>query len=350
MKLKPTFLVLGALLPLLVNLNYILDWIDPMFDITPIVYNVSMIILGIAGFSFDFFNFVPETVVTALNSLPGAVVIGEEVFGANPDTPFGMYRLHCYQINRRGSEIAVKRYFNSEEIVKKTSRLKEISRMTSEKHKELEREVRKRNTLIERRERIRMAGEIHDILGHSLTTIICLLENSRYNKQEGDELIRTENVIRSIISRAVSELENQNQVDLKLPWRQKFLRLPGEIELHGLECELLWDQRLNLYDDYFELFYKIALECCTNTLRYGSATKMTIIVQSISDRVMLIVLDNGMGCSGIIEGTGLSNMRRRVREWDGEIHFYSEPGSGFQVSLKLKGEKINSLSPQSTSC
>lgn len=68
---------------------------------------------------------------------------------------------------------------------------------------------------------------------------------------------------------------------------------------------------------------------------------MDVILQLNENAMKLYILDNGMGCSSIVKGYGLTSMQKRIRDLDGRIVFGSDGESGFNIHAELplhKGE------------
>lgn len=332
---KAISLVIGALLPLLVNLNYVMHWIEPMFDFTPIVYNFSLIILGFAAFHFDFFNFVPKTVIKALDLLPGAIAINNNLYGIEPDTPFQRHKSANYTIQIQKQSLSVTRYINLESVIQKTEKLKTMAALKTEKHQQLNSEINKRVAVAIQKEKMNFAGEIHDILGYSISSIICLLENCRFLRLKNDAYRVTIQQAINLASQSQTELNNQLAKERPAHWKKKFFQLLSEIEMNAISCELIFNKNETYSDRSYRIFYKTLKESVTNCLKHSAADKLIVAIQKKMNEVSLYIIDNGKGCADIFEGTGLANMRRRINEIGGEINFYSEDGAGFQVSVSF---------------
>lgn len=332
---KAYALIAGALLPLFINLNYILDILDPMFDITPIAYNISIIILGFAAFNFDFFNFFPEAVIKALDSLPGALKIKGRLLGKKPETIHKKHIKNTYLIKIKNRKITIERYIDTEIIYNQTETLKHIEKTKEQTNEEIYKEIEKRVSLVMQKERTKIAGELHDILGYSLSSIIFLLEHCRFSGLKDHEYRRNIDKALTISNKSINELNHQLSNRSQVLWKTKFFQLLSELEFYELRYELIVDQIDNYSDTLFRIFYKILKECITNCIKYSNADKLTIAIQKVSNTVFYVILDNGLGCENLLQGTGLTNMKRRIDEINGEIRFFSERNSGFQISISF---------------
>ena len=195
------------------------------------------------------------------------------------------------------------------------------------------------------RERARIARDIHDDLGASLTEVALLgdmvgsetgsLEEIRTQTRQicaaAREMsqsleaivwaVRPQNdTLRSLVrymSRRTDELFEKNPRDYQFS-------APAELP----ECSVHAEVRHNVF-----LAYKEAL---TNTLKHAQATLVQIKVACDQNVVHISVADNGRGFTPTelkSEGTGLKNMRHRMTEIGGDFALESRPGHGTTARL-----------------
>ncbi len=339
-KMKSLSLLIGAILPLFINIQYVLRFIKPLFDLTPLVYNLTIIILGIAAFSYDFFSFIPNVVSNSLNSLPGAITLNNNLYGMDRSIVKLPNKETKYDIKLKNSVVNIKRYIDVKTIENSTKLLEKNVSTIIKNNGLLQLEIDKRVDLIKRKERIRLAGEVHDILGYSISSIICLLESCRFHQLTGEDY--KEKISKAIIisNKGVLELDKQFKPIKPTKWEDNFYRLLSEIELYDMEYDTIIPNNISITEELYMISYKILKESLTNSIKYSSATAITVSLQSVSDIFNLHIIDNGVGCENITQGTGLKNMKRRVEEFSGEINFYSEPNIGFHISISIP---INSI-------
>lgn len=197
------------------------------------------------------------------------------------------------------------------------------------------------------RERARIARDIHDDLGASLTEV-ALLGDMAGSKTESPEEIRAQtrqisaaaremsqsleaivwavrpenDTLRSLVkymSRRTDELFEKNP-------RQYQFNAPAELP----DCPVHAEMRHNVF-----LAYKEAL---TNALKHAQTTLVRIEVACDGEVLRISVADNGRGFDlGQVrsEGTGLKNMRHRMAEIGGSLELESRPGCGTTVQLHL---------------
>ena len=81
--------------------------------------------------------------------------------------------------------------------------------------------------------------------------------------------------------------------------------------------------------------HRVVQEAVTNVIRHASASSLLIVVQTVGDRVEVIVRDDGRAAVvAVHEGHGLIGMRERVALVDGTLDLEATP-DGFVVVASL---------------
>jgi two-component system, NarL family, sensor histidine kinase UhpB len=187
-------------------------------------------------------------------------------------------------------------------------------------------------------ERQRIAQELHDEIGQSLTVV--LLGLKRVRDQAPDEL-------RDELSTA-AELTRGSLDEVRRVARR--LR-PGVLEDLGLVSALSalatdfaqasevpvtrkLDQRLPLLSRDAELvLYRIAQEGLTNVARHADATRVELALTRQSNGVLLRIADDGRGRGGAAEGAGIRGMRERAILIGAALQIEARSGEGTDVLL-----------------
>lgn len=198
------------------------------------------------------------------------------------------------------------------------------------------------------RERNRISREIHDSVGHALsTTMIQLSAMERIGDKDNNPLGTMAKNLREFVNEsfqdvkaAVTELkpdeyENYEGVIRITEACKTFEKLSGvkvKINTSQEKWILSTKQSQNLY--------RITQEVLSNALRHGKATKVNIVMNYLEDQIVMSFKDNGVGTKEIIEsGVGLKSIRERVTEINGITNMSSEIGDGFFVKLTIPKEK-----------
>ena len=73
-----------------------------------------------------------------------------------------------------------------------------------------------------------------------------------------------------------------------------------------------------------EVILDNAYEAVSNSMKYSKCNKIKINIYVLNQMIRCSISDNGMGCKEIIDGMGISGMRKRIREINGILDFETE--------------------------
>ncbi|AEI49790.1 putative signal transduction histidine kinase [Runella slithyformis DSM 19594] len=235
-------------------------------------------------------------------------------------------------------------HFNEEleeKIKKRTQELVDANQELTRKNQEIQAAFVSGKT----QERKRVASELHDNLGSTLSGLIWQLQSIMPENLSGREQEIYEGLIRQmkeayIEIRHISHhlLPPELKKGLEAALQQLFNDLNHNRKIH---FELLSQYHSNVIakDKEVEL-YSICLELINNTLKHSEATKCTLKIISHPDYIALELSDNGRGFdtqSLKARGRGLKNIQERVESLNGEfrIHSVMEKGSDFLIQVPL---------------
>lgn len=204
-----------------------------------------------------------------------------------------------------------------------------------------------REKMGETKERNRLAREIHDTLGHTLTGLSTGLDacralidtNHETAKKQLDILSQVakdglKDVRRSVKKLRPDALENHTLKEALEATIDEFVRTTG-VKIHFV-CHL---EKFQFQADEEEAIYRIIQESTTNALRHGKADEIFISFGLDDQTLIIIVEDNGIGCSQIQEGFGLHHMKERVELLNGKVRYYGTNGFVLIVELPLREEE-----------
>jgi len=197
-------------------------------------------------------------------------------------------------------------------------------------------------------ERARIARDIHDEVGASLTKIGKLTELMDWkNKTEDDQAGFTRNIAdtaRDTI-RAMDEIvwainpKNdtlKEMADYFVHYAQDFLRPTG------IACELdvpLEVPGISLTAEVRHNLFMVVKEALHNAVKHAAPRRIKLGLEfQPESRLSIVVSDDGRGFRPdpvAAVGNGLENMDRRMREIGGELKLQSELGQGTTVTLLL---------------
>jgi signal transduction histidine kinase len=183
-------------------------------------------------------------------------------------------------------------------------------------------------------ERNRIAREIHDSLGHSLTALNLHLEMalklSQIKPEKSYEVLREAKRLGSVALRDVRQsvstlrsdpLQNQDLATAISKLADEFNR--------SNQIQPVCDLNLppNLPQPIATTLYRIVQEALTNISKYAQATEVTIEIHTFPTELKLRVIDNGCGFipTNNTTGFGLQGMRERVLSLQGKFEIISAP-------------------------
>lgn len=200
-------------------------------------------------------------------------------------------------------------------------------------------------------ERNRIAQEVHDTAGHTLTMIQSLLKliQVEYGKEIEKEAVTRDGsgLIRELIKEYISqarELSASGIRDLRCSINnlkrtascelvtQRLCQLAESVKEFEVEVDIQGPDGPE-YSHLSPVVYECFREAVTNCLKYADATHMDLIVKFAGDSLSLYIFDNGRGCQDIAEGNGLKGIRERVEQAKGRVRIRSEAGAGFQIYI-----------------
>lgn len=86
-----------------------------------------------------------------------------------------------------------------------------------------------------------------------------------------------------------------------------------------------------------QALFRAAQEALANVGRHARATEVHVALRTVGDSLQLVIRDNGAGFDSAHcpRGMGISNMRERVREFEGSFEVSSSPGAGTSILLSI---------------
>jgi len=193
-------------------------------------------------------------------------------------------------------------------------------------------------------ERKRIAREIHDELGQTLTALRMDVSLARlgFGKSNPKLMTRlqsmTQLVDRTIrTARHVTSRLRPGALDLGIVAALEWL-VEEFIEYAGIPCELvLGDGDIELNEFTATAVFRIIQESLTNIARHAGASQVEIIVTRSAAQLCFEVRDNGKGFDPhAVENRksfGLVGMRERVAMMDGDFELDSQPGQGARIRV-----------------
>ncbi|MEI6198130.1 MAG: ATP-binding protein [Verrucomicrobiota bacterium] len=202
------------------------------------------------------------------------------------------------------------------------------------------------------RERERIAADLHDEVGASLTHIAQLSELARREDPDGSFGARLEQLTRAsrktieILDEIVWTMNMRNDslqhlVGYLGDYTREFFST-SNIQLHTDLPENLPEVTLTSKVRYQVLL--VVKESLNNAMKHSGAMSVSLSVTVEDAQLKIVVRDNGKGFTPgtASTGVGLSNLSRRLQSSGGSLQLASSPGQGTIVTISLPLNNIPS--------
>lgn len=207
-----------------------------------------------------------------------------------------------------------------------------------------ERDLLKSAIESQEKERRRIAADLHDDIGASLSAIKLRLnqferkfsdqEAAREHTRNTKEMVTaTIKSVRSISHGLTPMILEQLGLEAALGDQLRNLKEEAGIKIH-FECQLS-PERLPAKQEL--ALFRVTQELISNTLRHAEATEISIFIASGGPTCTLEYRDNGKGFDPVEnrKGLGRKSMESRIRLFQGTFAENSSPGEGMQVLIEL---------------
>ena len=205
--------------------------------------------------------------------------------------------------------------------------------------------------VVREEERGRIAREIHDELGQTLTALKmdvhwlshrCPKEEDSINKKLNAMSKVIDNTVR-VVKRISSELRpillDDFGLSAAIEWHAEEFT-----ELTGIECHIVSDpEEIILNQAYSIAIFRIFQESLTNVARHADASKVNVSLKKNSSDFEMRIHDNGRGITdkdiSDTRSFGLTGMRERAHYLKGKIDIYGSESRGTTVEISLPIEE-----------
>ena len=228
-----------------------------------------------------------------------------------------------------------------------TSEKERIMRLNSQlqnANRKLEEYAQEQVRMTETRERNRLAREIHDTLGHSLTGIITGIEACIMLMDIAPEA--TKEQLRAIAQVARNGITDvRHSVNALRPDALETLDLEAAIRKlveesessTGVKIDLVFPDDLQYLDqDEEDVLYRIVQESITNAIRHGNASHIDVRIERVDNDLRIRIADNGKGCDDIQSGFGLHHMQERIDMLKGTLSYSGKDGFVIEAVVPIR--------------
>lgn len=193
-------------------------------------------------------------------------------------------------------------------------------------------------------ERARIAREIHDDIGGTLTAIKCELVPCLDNSQRTPEFYRSKaGAVESLVDMVIDSTR-RIALDLRpgvldcgivaaVQWQAREFN-----QRTGIACSVVCErEEISLDGDLAVAIFRIFQEALTNIAKHASASAVRVKLAETDGQVYLEVADNGCGITHPevekVGSFGIRGMRERCQQLGGRFHVRGEPRVGTEVMI-----------------
>jgi two-component system, NarL family, sensor histidine kinase DesK len=204
----------------------------------------------------------------------------------------------------------------------------------------MNRRLRKANEEIENlakvAERERIARDLHDVLGHTLSVITLKSELARkLIDRDPQKAAKEIGEVEQISRQALSEVRDAIRGYRSQGLAAELAQAKTTLETAGLtvQCDAATTVKIPAVQE--SVLSLAVREAVTNVVRHSQASNCRMRLEQQNGSCRLEIQDDGLGSSNG-EGNGLRGMRERVEMLGGTLHRTTEAGTTLTITLPLK--------------
>ena len=199
---------------------------------------------------------------------------------------------------------------------------------------------------VKEQERARIAREIHDDIGGTLTAIKCELFPCMDTTPRKPEFYQHKAKSIELLVDRVIDSTRRISLDLRpgildcgivaaVQWQAKEFS-----DRTGITCKVSCENdEIPLDSDLAIAIFRVFQETLTNISKHAHASRIQVKLVELDGLVFLEVLDNGQGITAIDlekrNSFGIRGMRERCQQLKGNFHIAGDPGKGTQVTILI---------------
>ena len=357
----------SAVLPLILNFLHQAKIVHTQFDITPLGFCLSFLLIMVATFRYNFLDVNQLAFQEVMKDLQEGILIFryqgdvsfqnkmiQEIF---PDKTIEnieefeqlIEKEKWKELKETGETLLRKEdayyhlqrnfhYEKEQKVAAISFVMKDVS-----KYYELVEQIRKvsvlEQSLAVEHERNKLIQQVHDTTGHTLTVIQSLIKLAMANMDKSKEdtkdyMQQAEKLVKSGIKELREYILETKKEEKYSLITQRIMQLADTIKEIKIEVTVVGDDNKK-YSFLTETVFLCAKESITNCLRYAKATEMEIILKFCETHMEVFLFDNGIGCENIEYGNGITGIVQRVKEKGGTVKINTSEGEGFQTVINL---------------
>lgn len=303
-----------------------------------------------------FQRFHAETALLALTAVlpdPDLKIAYSSLFKENCSMGFKPTYEELEQKIKALEQEALSRKRKEEEVLRMRDRLEKRLKERTKKLELLSAELLK----AQEEERKRIAGDLHDVIGQSLSAAKFIVETA-LEQMTGGKMVPGTNSLRTLVPMLQKASEEVRTIVMNLR--------PSILDNLGILATISWfcrqykniysgitiEKQINLRerdisDDLKTTIFRILQEAMNNIAKHSNADRVLLRLEKSNSSINLIIRDNGngfnnkslMSTKSYTNGFGITSMKERTELSGGTFDILSEPGEGTIVQAEWSLEK-----------
>jgi signal transduction histidine kinase len=215
---------------------------------------------------------------------------------------------------------------------------KEISMLFEKKDKDLMEKQDYEIKLVTLHERNRIARDIHDNVGHMLSSSILQIGALLVTSKD-EKVVESLKSVKDTLSSAMDSIRNSVH-DLHDESIDLYTEIQSLIKNFKIcSVELDYDIESSLEKNLKYCFITVTKEALSNIIKHSNATKVSIILREHPALFQLIIKDNGTQSTyKSHNGIGLKNISDRVLVFNGNVNISND--NGFRIFISIPKSQL----------
>jgi two-component system sensor histidine kinase DesK len=192
--------------------------------------------------------------------------------------------------------------------------------------------------LVKREERVRIARDLHDTLGHTLSLLTLKSQLVQRLTEVDPERARLEAKEMEVTSRAALKQVRELVTDMRAATiAEELLQIQKILRVAGITYQYDGDVDFPNISPFTQNIVAMCVrEAATNVVKHSHATHCSISIQLFSEKMNIVVRDDGMGVSNNrLFGNGLRGMEERLALIDGVLALSNHNGAVLEMTVPL---------------
>lgn len=187
-------------------------------------------------------------------------------------------------------------------------------------------------------ERLRIARDLHDAIGHHLTALNLHLELASLQPEKAGQVVSVARGVTQDMLAEVRRVVSNERQTLPIDIRQALTTLCRGILTPRIALTIETPLSINSPTIAHALFYAVR-EGITNVVRHARAKQLTIEVGRTGQSIVATLSDDGIGMQRAPQRNGMIGMRERIEANGGTVFVSDMPGGGFRLRIEIPSDQ-----------